>query len=62
VEDGRLTRVDEREMLARAREAAAEEMPYLEGGDGAAKLEALVEGMHRRAESQRLDVDAYIPA
>jgi 5-methylthioadenosine/S-adenosylhomocysteine deaminase len=61
VEDGALTRVDEAEMLARARDAAAAEMPYLTGGDGAARLEALVESMHRRAESQRLDVDAYIP-
>jgi cytosine/adenosine deaminase-related metal-dependent hydrolase len=62
VQDGRLTRVDEREMLARARDAAAAEMPYLTGGGGAAKLEAIVEGMHRRAESQALDVHAYIPA
>ena len=62
IEDGALTRVDEADMVRRAREAAGSEMPYLRGGDGAAKLEALVEAMYREAESQDLDVNSYIPA
>jgi guanine deaminase len=62
VEDGSLTRVDEADLVARAREAAAAEMPYLTGGDGAERLEALVEAMYREAESQTLDVDSYIPS
>lgn len=62
VSEGELTRVDEAEMLALAREGAAKEMPFLAGGDGSAQLEALVESMHRRAESAELDVHAYAPS
>ena len=60
VRDGGPTRVDETQMLARAREAAASETSP--GGDGAVELERLIEGLYRRAEEASLDVDAYLPS
>ncbi|MQA72905.1 MAG: amidohydrolase family protein [Solirubrobacterales bacterium] len=61
VADGRLRTVDEREMLALARERAAAEMPHLRGRDGAPELERVVEDVYQRAEAAPLEVNAYIP-
>jgi 5-methylthioadenosine/S-adenosylhomocysteine deaminase len=60
VRDGRLTRVDEAQMLGRAREAAASEASP--DGDGAGALERVIEGLYRRADEASLDVDAYLPS
>lgn len=61
VKDGRLTRVDEADVLAAARERAEAEMPFLRGDAAGTRLEEIVEGMYRRAEARELEVNAYMP-
>lgn len=63
VADGHLTRVDEAELLRRARKSAAGEAELLGGADrGASKLDRLVEQAYDRIEATDLPgVDSYIP-
>lgn len=62
-EDGRLTQIDEAEMLAKARQAAAAEAAILSGeATGASKLDRIVETAYLRIEDTHLDgVNAYLP-
>jgi 5-methylthioadenosine/S-adenosylhomocysteine deaminase len=62
VDRGRLTRVDEEEMLELARNSAESEAALLANTDGAARLERLVDGLYQRAEGSELDVDVYLPS
>jgi 5-methylthioadenosine/S-adenosylhomocysteine deaminase len=61
VESGRLTRVDEDEMLELAGRCAASDAALLADGEGTGGLDRIVDGLYQRAESSELDVDAYIP-
>jgi 5-methylthioadenosine/S-adenosylhomocysteine deaminase len=62
VEEGRLTRVDEDEMLAQARRHAASEAELLADSERRERLERIVEGVYRRAEAYESPVDAYVPS
>ena len=62
VKDGRLTRLDEAEMLARARRHAASEAELLADSARRERLERIVEGVYRRADAYESPVDAYIPS
>lgn len=62
VEEGRLTHIDEREVLESAREAAASEQSFSAHDGSAERLVHLIEGLYRRAEAVSLDVDAYLPS
>lgn len=61
VADGRLTRVEETEVIASALEQAEAEMPFLRGDATGTQLERIVEDMYRRAEARELEVNAYMP-
>jgi 5-methylthioadenosine/S-adenosylhomocysteine deaminase len=62
VEDGGPTRVDEKEMLAQAREHGAAETALLGDAKSRERLEGLVEGVYQRAEAYETPVNAYIPS
>ena len=62
VEDGRLTRVDEAAMLARARTHAASEAELQADSGRRQRLERIVEGVYQRAEAYESPVDAYVPS
>ena len=62
VEKGKLTGVDEAEMLEQARRHAASESELLSDSARRDRLEGIVEGVYRRAEAYDSPVDAYVPS
>jgi hypothetical protein len=62
VADGGPTRVDEREMLAQAREHGEAEAALIGDAKSRERLEGLVESVYQRAEAYETPVNAYIPS